>query len=118
MADSAGPAGEMLAPTWFSVPIALLAAGGVLGMLVTSSPLQGSIRLNGLVAAIALYWLIVHHATNLSRLRRALGLAIVASAAGSLLLLVVVSAPYLPWGIGGGPLDDLVAATDGCVNWC
>ena len=37
--------GHMLAPTWFSVPIGLLAAGGALGMLVTSSPLQGSIRL-------------------------------------------------------------------------
>ena len=65
-------------------------------MLVTSSPLQGSVRLNGLLAGIVLYWLIVHHATNLYRLRRALGLAIVASAAGSVLM-VVISAPYLPW---------------------
>jgi FlaA1/EpsC-like NDP-sugar epimerase/O-antigen ligase len=106
-----GRTGQMLAPTWFSVPIGLLAAGGALGMLVTSSPLQGSIRLNGLVAAIALYWLIVHHATTLARLRKALGLAIIASAAGSLALLFI-SAPYLPWGGPGGPLSDVVAATD------
>jgi len=104
--------GQMLAPTPLSVPIGLFAAGGVIGMIVTSSPLQGSIRLNGLLAAIVLYWLIVHHATNPHRLRRALGLAIVASAAGSVLLLVL-SAPYLPWGLPGGPLDGAIAATDG-----
>src|SRR5215212_5047247 len=104
--------GRLLAPTWFSVPIWFLAAGGVIGMLVTSSPGQGSVRLNGLVAAIALYWLIVHHATSLARLRRALGLAILASAAGCLAILVV-TAPYLPWGQPGGPLDGAIAATDG-----
>jgi FlaA1/EpsC-like NDP-sugar epimerase/tetratricopeptide (TPR) repeat protein len=104
--------GQLLAPTPLSVPIGLFVAGGVIGMMVTSSPLQGNIRLNGLLAAIALYWLIVHHATSLHRLRRALGLAIVASAAGSVLMLVV-SAPYLPWGVAGGPLDGAIAATDG-----
>jgi FlaA1/EpsC-like NDP-sugar epimerase len=104
--------GQLLAPTPFSVPIGLFAAGGAIGMLVTSSPLQGAIRLNGLLAAVALYWLIVHHATSLARLRRALGLAIVASAVGSIVMLVV-TAPYLPWGATGGPLDGLVAATDG-----
>jgi O-antigen ligase len=108
--------GQMLAPTWFSVPIGLFAAGGVLGMLVTSSPLQGSIRLNGLVAAISLYWLIVHHATNIYRLRRALGLALVASAGGCLVLLFV-SAPFLPWGVPGAPLAGLVAATDPIRQW-
>ena len=54
----------------------------------------------------------MHHATTLYRLRRALGLAIVASATGSVLMLVV-SAPYLPWGAPGGPLDGAIAATDG-----
>jgi nucleoside-diphosphate-sugar epimerase len=103
--------GQLLTPTPFSVPIVLFAAGGVIGMLVTSVPIQGSIRLNGMVAAVALYWLIVHHATSPVRLRRALGLAIVASAAGSALMLVV-SAPYLFWGGAGGPLDGLTGATE------
>ena len=104
--------GQLLASTPLSVPLGLFAAGGVIGMLVTSSPAQGSIRLNGLLAAVVLYWLIVHHATNPYRLRRALGLAILASAAGSVLMLVV-SAPYLPWGAPGGPFDGAIAATDG-----
>ncbi|MCC7367754.1 MAG: polysaccharide biosynthesis protein [Chloroflexi bacterium] len=104
--------GQLLAPTPFSVPIGLFAAGGVLGMLITSSPLQGSIRLNGLVASIALYWLIVHHATTQRRLRGALALTLGVAAAGSVLMLFV-TAPYLPWGAPGGPLDGLIAATDG-----
>jgi len=104
--------GQVFEATWFSVPIMLFAGGGLVGMLVTSSPAPGSVRLNGIVAAIALYWLIVHHATTLGRLRRALGLAIVGTAGASVLLLVV-SLPYLPWGVAGGPLDGLVAATDG-----
>jgi tetratricopeptide (TPR) repeat protein len=104
--------GQLLAPTPLSVPLGLFAAGGVIGMLVTSSPDQGSIRLKGLLAAVVLYWLIVHHATNPYRLRRTLGLAILASAAGSVVMLVV-SAPYLPWGATGGPFDGAIAATDG-----
>ncbi|MGE3913156.1 MAG: polysaccharide biosynthesis protein [Chloroflexota bacterium] len=104
--------GQLLAPTSFSVPIGLFAAGGVIGMLVTSSPGQGSIRLNGLVAGIALYWLIVHHATTPYRLRKALVIALVATAVGSVLMLVV-TAPYLPWGMPGGPLDGLISLTDG-----
>jgi FlaA1/EpsC-like NDP-sugar epimerase len=104
--------GQLLAPTPLSVPIGLFAAGGLIGMLVTSSPLQGTIRMNGLLASISLYWLIVHHARSLSGLRRALGLAIVASSVGSVLMLVI-AAPYLPWGAAGGPLDGFIAATDG-----
>ncbi|MFN8634511.1 MAG: polysaccharide biosynthesis protein [Chloroflexota bacterium] len=104
--------GQALAPTWFSVPIGLFVAGGAVGMLVTSSQGQGSIRLTGLAAGISLYWLIVHHATSLVRLRRALGLAILASAVGSLLMLFL-TAPYLPWGVPGSPLESAIAATDG-----
>jgi FlaA1/EpsC-like NDP-sugar epimerase len=104
--------GQLLAPTSFSVPIGLFAAGGVVGMLVTSTPAQGSIRLNGLLAAVALYWLIVHHATTPRRLRRALQLTLVAVTAGAGLLLLV-TIPYLPWGGLGGHLDALISATDG-----
>ena len=97
--------------TSFYVPIGLLAAGAVVGMAVTSNPLQGGIRLSGLLAALALYWLIVHHATDQARLRRTLGLVLAACAVGSVALLVVAM-PYLSWGAAGGPLDGLVAATD------
>ena len=93
------------------MPIGLLVVGAVVGMAVTSNAAQGGIRLSGLLAAVALYWLIVHHAKDLGSLRRALGIVLVACAVGSLFLLFV-AAPFLPWGQPDSPFAGLVNAGD------
>ena len=104
--------GRPTAATPFDVPLALLLVGGVVGVLATTDDLWAGIRLSGLVAGLALFFLIVNQATSVHRLAIALMLTIGVAVVGSLALLILTG-PYLPIGALAGPWDGLFAAIEG-----
>ncbi|MDP8924962.1 MAG: SDR family NAD(P)-dependent oxidoreductase, partial [Chloroflexota bacterium] len=103
--------GRLSVSTPFDASLLLFLLGAVIGLLVTTNAVWGGIRMTGVLAGLALFGLIVNYATDIHRLKRALVATAVAAALGSVLL-VVLTAPYLPMGAQPGPLDGLIAVTD------
>jgi len=104
--------GRLSVPTPFDASIALFAIGALIGLLVTTNAAWGGIRMAGILAGLALFGMVVNFATNVDRLKRLLIATAAAAALGSAFLLVV-TAPYLPWGAAPGPFDGAISATDG-----
>ncbi|MCC6174588.1 MAG: SDR family NAD(P)-dependent oxidoreductase [Chloroflexi bacterium] len=104
--------GRLAVATPFDISLLLFVAGAGLGLLVSSDVLWAGVRLTGIVAGVALYSSIVHHATDIPRLKRAFAVIVGVALVGSVLLLLI-AAPFLPWMPGTNRLDGLVGATDG-----
>ncbi|MBA2447689.1 MAG: polysaccharide biosynthesis protein [Chloroflexi bacterium] len=104
--------GRPATATPFDVPLALFFTGACVGLFATTNELWAGIRMSGILAAIGLFYLIVHHVTSHRRLRMALLTTTLGAVLGSLTL-VVLTAPYLPLGSILGPWDWLIGATDG-----
>ncbi|MFN8523171.1 MAG: polysaccharide biosynthesis protein [Chloroflexota bacterium] len=110
--------GSPTAATPFDLPLGLFVAGAAVGLAVTTSPRWAAIRISGLLAGAALFYLIVNQVTTRERLRAYLSalLAIVAVAA---VLLTVLVAPFLPAAalLPGEAVGAFNAATDGARQW-
>ncbi len=104
--------GRLTASTPFDLPLGLFLAGATIGLFATTNLRAAGIRLSGILAGVVLYYLLANHATSPPRLRAAL-VATMASVLLGTVVLVVLTAPYLPLATVPGPWDGLIAATDG-----
>ncbi len=104
--------GRPSSATPFDFPLALFTVGALIGWFATTSQGWAGIRIAGIMAGLALFYLIVNYASNARRLERALLFTIAATAAATVAVLAL-AAPYTSVGASPGPWTGLIDATEG-----